>query len=75
MAEVGRDIWRPYAPTSLLKHLEQVVHDHLQAVFGDLQGRDSTASLGKGWSVLTPAEEEMDKGQISQGGQEHTRAG
>lgn len=42
MVEVGRDLWR----STGLTHPEQVARVPLQAASEDLQGRDSTASLG-----------------------------
>ena len=40
MAEVGRDLWRSSAPTTLLKqgHLQLVAQDHVQTAFEYLQG-------------------------------------
>lgn len=41
MVEAVRDLWRPSAPTPLLKQgqLEQIALDHVQLSFGYVQGR------------------------------------
>jgi len=39
MVDIGRDLWRSFGPTALLKqgHLEQVAQDHVQMAFEYLQ--------------------------------------
>lgn len=47
MTTVGRDLWRPSAPSTMLKqgHLEQVAQDQVQAAFRVFKEGDSITSL------------------------------
>lgn len=47
MADVGRDLWKPYSPTPLLKqgNLDLVAQDHVQLSFEFLQGERDQSEI------------------------------
>ena len=46
MAEVGRDLWRPFSPIPAQVASEEGAQGHIQVPLEGLQGADSTVSLG-----------------------------
>ena len=46
MAEVGRDLWRPFSPIPAQVASQEGAQGHIQVPLEGLQGADSTVSLG-----------------------------